>query len=449
MTRYVVSAQLGPDDKAPIPTTPDEQLTHLDFLDDARVLRHGIGRVLRDLKQLHLQPSAIGLDLLMIAVLVHAADTRINRSQVSQDNWTREIRLVTPVSDPDRWNGCRSLLSKTLRFLTGDLWDVTFRHWPSHVPHPITAKLGIGSSATFDSVSLFSGGLDSLIGAIDSIEGGAMPLFASHAGDGSVSSPQAQLFEALAKEYASKVGIQRLRMSMRLEDAAISGIDSENSTRGRSFLFFALGAMGGSAFGKAFTLRVPENGLISLNVPLDSTRLGSASTRTTHPYYIHRWNELLESIGLPCSIYNPYWDKTKGEMIRDCSNGDALKRLAKLSVSCAHPSYKRYAQDDVDHCGTCVPCIIRRAAFESSPIADPTTYRVDDLTTTTSDASTAEAQQVRAFQYALSRLDQNPQVAALWIHKPGPLMEDVENLQALVGVYTRGMAEVKTLLKQK
>jgi hypothetical protein len=449
VTRYVLSAQLGPDDKAPISTAPDEQLAHLDFLDDAHVLRHGVGRVLRDLKQLNLQPSAIGLDLLMIAVMVHAADTRINRSQVSQDNWTREIRLVVPVSNPDRWNDCRPLLSSTLRFLTGDLWDVTFRHWSTHVPHPITAKLSIGSSTTFNSVSLFSGGLDSLIGAIDSLEGGPAPLFASHAGDGSVSSPQAQLFAALAKQYAPKVGVQRLRMAMRLEDAAISGIDSENSTRGRSFLFFALGAMAGSAFGKEFTLRVPENGLISLNVPLDSTRLGSTSTRTTHPYYIHRWNELLKYIGLPCTIYNPYWNKTKGEMIRDCSNRDVLKGLAQFSVSCAHPSYKRYAQDEVDHCGTCVPCIIRRAAFASSPIADPTAYRVKNLSKQTSDATTAEAQQVRAFQYALSRLDQNPHVAALWIHKPGPLLEDVDKLQALVGVYTRGMAEVKTLLKQK
>lgn len=30
-------------------------------------------------------------------------------------------------------------------------------------------------------------------------------------------------------------------------------------------------------------LLVPENGLIALNVPLDETRVGSFSTRTTHP----------------------------------------------------------------------------------------------------------------------------------------------------------------------
>ena len=40
-------------------------------------------------------------------------------------------------------------------------------------------------------------------------------------------------------------------------------------------------------------LRVPKNGLIALNVPLDQLRLGALSTRTTHPFYIARWNELV------------------------------------------------------------------------------------------------------------------------------------------------------------
>ncbi len=52
-------------------------------------------------------------------------------------------------------------------------------------------------------------------------------------------------------------------------------VGSENSTRGRSFLFFALGVFAGTGLGNGFVLRVPENGLIALNVPLDPLRLGS------------------------------------------------------------------------------------------------------------------------------------------------------------------------------
>ena len=61
-------------------------------------------------------------------------------------------------------------------------------------------------------------------------------------------------------------------------------------------------------------LLVPENGLIALNVPLDETRVGSFSTRTTHPFYLSLWNELLVGLGLNLSVKNPYWNKTKGEM---------------------------------------------------------------------------------------------------------------------------------------
>jgi hypothetical protein len=447
VTRIVLSAHLGPHDTPAITAGADEKLAALNLLDDAGTLRHGIGRVIRDLKVLGLRPSSIGLDLLNLAVLVYVADTRINRGEASQDEWTREIRLILPVSDPDRWNGCGPLLARILRFLTGDLWAVEFRIWPSSIPHPLLSLPGKLPLTNYDGVSLFSGGLDSLIGAIDSLEAGAQPLFVSHGGDGSVSGPQEQLFASFARQYSGKIAPRRLRMGMRLDTGIVLGMGSEETTRGRSFLFFALGAMVGSAFGNAFQLRVPENGFISLNVPLDGTRLGSNSTRTTHPYYVHRWNELLQVVGLPCTVHNPYWDKTKGEMITHCANHVVLEKLAAISISCAHPSYKRYAQDGKDHCGTCLPCLIRRASFASSPINDPTSYRVADLAAQPLNATTAEGIQVRAVQYALDRLDANPQLADIWIHKPGPLMDDVDKLADLAGVYRRGMAEVQNVVR--
>ena len=57
---------------------------------------------------------------------------------------------------------------------------------------------------------------------------------------------------------------------------------------GKSFDAFAA-----TGLAPPFSLAVPENGLIALNVPLDPLRLGALSTRTTHPFYIARWNELL------------------------------------------------------------------------------------------------------------------------------------------------------------
>lgn len=56
---------------------------------------------------------------------------------------------------------------------------------------------------------------------------------------------------------------------MTFDDGLVEGVGSENSTRGRSFLFCSLGIFAGTGLGRHFTLRVPENELIALNVPLD------------------------------------------------------------------------------------------------------------------------------------------------------------------------------------
>ena len=110
-------------------------------------------------------------------------------------------------------------------------------------------------------------------------------------------------------------------------------------------------------------LKVPENGLIALNVPLDRLRLGALSTRTTHPFYIARWNEMLAALGIAGRIENPYWDKTKGEMVAGCVNPSLLAKLAPSSLSCSSPSKGRWTKQPQGHCGFCLPCLIRRASL--------------------------------------------------------------------------------------
>src|SRR5207248_2601889 len=112
--------------------------------------------------------------------------------------------------------------------------------------------------------------------------------------------------------------VQRLRVRLGFPRDLVKDVGAEDSTRGRSFLFFALGAFAGSGFGKKFTVRCPENGFIALNVPLDQLRVGALSTRTTHPFYIELWNELLTILDIPGKVDNPYWSRTKGEMVTAC-----------------------------------------------------------------------------------------------------------------------------------
>jgi hypothetical protein len=340
----------------------------------AKRLDHGIGRAIDDLRAMELFPSELGVDFAVLAAMVHAADTRIPRAAESQDSWTREIRLVVPVIDPVRWANVTVLLTRMLDFLTGDRWKIGFRARPQGFEQIVPTRPKGSKPIPVTNVSLFSGGLDSLVGAIDTLAGGEAPLLVSHAGEGAVSDGQNALFEALVKHYQEKP-IARLRVWMTFPMTLVAGGGKEETTRGRSFLFIALGAFAGSGLGRSFTLRVPENGLIALNVPLDPLRLGALSTRTTHPYYLRCWNELLERMGVSGRVDNPYWDHTKGEMIARCADGALLRTLLQRSLSCSSPTKGRWHGRNVEQCGYCVPCLIRRAAIEAALGAgnDPTT----------------------------------------------------------------------------
>ena len=95
-----------------------------------------------------------------------------------------------------------------------------------------------------------------------------------------------------------------------------------------------------------------------------------------------------------------------------------------------------------------MPCIIRQAAFVRAwgRGSDPTGYRVDIHRNRLS-TQTAEGKQVRAFQYAVARLGGRPDLARVFVHKPGPLLEDIYQLDGLAGVYLRGIKEVGELLR--
>ena len=70
----------------------------------------------------------------------------------------------------------------------------------------------------------------------------------------------------------------------------------------------------------------------------------------------------------------PYQFKTKGEMLGECADQRLLRRLVFNSTSCG-----RFMRFNYVHCGRCVPCLIRRAAFLRWGNGDETDYYYEDL----------------------------------------------------------------------
>ena len=111
-------------------------------------------------------------DLLSIALSVVTADFAKLRAH-SPDGWTRELELDVAVADRAFWARQARALAEALRFLTTDRWTLHFHGGGTYpdTPNPFRPSE--------DCVVLLSGGLDSLVGAIDLVAAGRRPLAVS------------------------------------------------------------------------------------------------------------------------------------------------------------------------------------------------------------------------------------------------------------------------------
>lgn len=316
---------------------------------------HIAPNLLRDVEKQGLNPSTEMIDFTTFALSVAAADESVIRSD-SADGWTRSIELHVHLQKPAIWNEKRNELELSLRFLTGDFWSLCFiESDPIHVK-PKARKENIKG----DCVCLLSGGVDSLVGAIDLSTKGKTPIFVSRIVRGD---------RVTQKRYARVLGGEgrHCQWSAKIRHRG----NTEKSTRARSIIFFAFALLASSAVPSTqedpVKIYVPENGFISMNIPLGPMRMGSLSTKTTHPIYINGLQLMWNALGVNAHLLQPYQFKTKGEMLKECLNKELLENLIADSVSCG--KYQRY---NLTHCGMCVPCLVRRSAFYKAGLPDST-----------------------------------------------------------------------------
>lgn len=393
-----------------------------------------------------LTPSQTAIDLYRAAAAVYAADYRIPRSS-GYDGWTRDIVLHLPVSDVSTWGGARDLFVQFLSFLTGDRWRVELRHRVASRPPKNPKNQGVLGNLRAVAVCLLSGGVDSFVGAADALAEGRDLALVSHnaAGPHRFSSPAQQIIvRALRSRFPAR-GIGHLKFGFDPPPADDRTTFKEDSQRSRSLLFFALGVLVASALEPAGTpLIVPENGFVSLNVPLTRSRLGSLSTRTTHPYTMHLFERLLTALGLATAIETPYRFLSKGQMLERSGAPDVIHANIDRTISCAHPNPWRHdpARPQA-HCGYCVPCIIRRAALLTVGWDRKEDYRFDVIGERQA-LSERRASDVRAFEIALARARYRANEAD--VLQAGPLPPGTGEVDQYVQVYRAGLDEVAVLL---
>lgn len=309
---------------------------------------------------------SISFSLLYLSAIVYAIDRAVDRSVYSIDGWSREFEVDIAIPEWHSLQPLRNDINAMLSFLTGDYWCLDFIGDASvryEKYKPSTCFDGITQ------VNLFSGGMDSLIGAIDYMTNNPNgKLFLASHYDSSMPGPQSDQ-NRLKKLFSQQFSGRFCSMPAVLICPAMS---NELSSRSRSFMFLSIALIVASYSGCKIV--VPENGSVSLNYPLSRSRRASCSTRTTHPVFLKRYREILKSLGLRIEIENPYEKMTKGEMVRNCADKAYMLKIVSESNSCGKRNMHQFMYDNhnASHCGHCMPCMYRKAAMIGE--CDNTTY---------------------------------------------------------------------------
>jgi len=293
-------------------------------------------------------PSLIE-DFLNISLATFAADRAVQRDSYvpaklsSKEGrfFSRKIHLTIPVSDKEKWESLKLILEKAISFMTYDLFTYSFIQLKN------TKKEIKVTPSEYDSVALFSGGLDSFAGSYYLIKDNK-PLF--------VSINHGKIKKLLEEAYsASPIRKNKLIVEIKSPRKGKGFNESTQFSRSLIYLSVAVSLAIANSVKKVF---IPENGVIANQIGLNSERFG---TRTVNPIFLDYFNTLIEGLfHNKIEISNPFNYLTKGEVVGIIKDKSAIKK----TVSCAH--YSRFK--DTEYCGMCMPCILRIISTVSNNI---------------------------------------------------------------------------------
>ncbi|MCY4654388.1 MAG: 7-cyano-7-deazaguanine synthase [Dehalococcoidia bacterium] len=304
-------------------------------------------------------------DLLEVAMSVYAADRLSPRSYKGMNTGHGQINMRVGVHDPDFWARpeMTGLLSQFLYWVSEDEWAFEFvrRQAPTAVESqgflfPIPPEDSV-------TVSLFSGGLDSLAGLAKRSRENAVAshvLVSGYTHNRLVGQQrrQAKMITSAWRRHQAlgqRPELRHIAVPFGLKKYRPVGRD-EPTQRTRALVFLSLGAVA-AAQARSDTLWVYENGTGAFNLPLNASQPGVDNYRGIHPRSLIMAERLFElALEKEIRIFNPYLFDTKAEMYRSLVIS-GLVEVVRETVSC--DNYPVRVQDKTQ-CGHCTSCVLRR-----------------------------------------------------------------------------------------
>lgn len=350
---------------APLPRAAGNRLV-LSYLPEyeGRRIRVGLPSFVTDL--LHIPVRT--LDLLEIAAYVFAADRWVPRGRadaIEYAAWSRSFDFHIRVRDCDFWKteNVRRALKDAIAFMTGD-GEVNFHFYPGHSTPPANlfdrAGFSLGPLDEKPTLALFSGGIDSLAGALDCLaQAPGKLLLISHQSQPGRTRTQRALAQALVAMYPGRVVHYEFECKLREIRAA------EETQRTRPFLYTAIAYGIASAYGQE-EFFVHENGVTSINLYRREDLANARASRTTHPRTIALLGRVFSlAAEKEITIHLPYLFLTKCEVVQRLC--ERASHLLASTVSCAR-TFK--VEGQATHCGACFQCVDRRIATYAAGVGE-------------------------------------------------------------------------------
>lgn len=301
-------------------------------------------------------------DLLDIALAVCFVERDMRKR--APTNRVKRIDIELPVRSETRWQGKRRILEELLSFMGGHAWRISFSK--SRLP---VRSARSASDSRKERIVLHSGGMDSTCGLASVMSRTpTTQLVSFYTTQRAV---QEQIAESLGFGAPSQLSAKWRNKQSRRGGSAFAY---------RSFLFLALGTLVARSFSAKSLLQF-ENGFMAAAIPPSPNYF---PTRHAHPRLHRLFNELLERLGVEVVVENPFRWKTKRQIVEECQRClgvPAARRMLRLTQSCWFYNYhqfpSRFERERIrlpghQHCGACVPCLVRRTAFRDSAYAlDP------------------------------------------------------------------------------
>ncbi len=315
------------------------------------------------------QLNSSEIDWLRFALMVYAADRlspRKLRGANDYDHWSRSIRLAVSVSSPATWLARKDDLKETLDFLTGDSWHLEFCQ-RSYCLTEEQQRHSPFLSGTEGPTLLFSGGLDSLSGAVDLFQRqNAEVLLVSGYTHNRLKADQELLVAAMRRDLSCLAGHLTCEFGFTSENEKKKQ-ERESTQRTRGWMHVALGILGAS-IRSGGVLHLYENGIGAFNLSTEISQIPGQNSRSVHPLFLSRVAAIAGNIlEKEIVIIQPAVFETKGELLQRVFKSEKEQNLIEQSLSCER--YPNYLHKK-NQCGICPSCLVRRAGLRGARLPD-------------------------------------------------------------------------------